>query len=67
MLSPAFMEQFSSKADHYDYLKNHLQVSNHILTLLSVLVLLDALRHAHKGHAQGHLQRKEGYDEAGHG
>jgi len=32
MLSPAFMEQFSSKADLYDYLKNHLQVSDPVLT-----------------------------------
>ena len=26
-LPPAFMEQFSSKTDLYDYMKSHLQVS----------------------------------------
>ena len=27
-LSPAFMEQFSSKADLYSYMRDHLQVSD---------------------------------------
>ena len=27
-LSPAFMDQFSSKADLYSYMKDHLQVSS---------------------------------------
>ena len=58
------MEQFSSKADLYDYLKNHLQVSDHFLIKFSLIVLPDALRHANQRHAEGHLQRQEGHVEA---
>ena len=54
-LSPALLDQFSSKADLYSYMKEHLQVSNNIIITIFSLVLHDALRHVHQGCTQGHL------------